>query len=96
MSPIVTPKYTSAIYSARIYALGNFSEGTVPTVRVPIKQPISTEPNVCSAFRDLATGMGKMICNDFHSPGTAVRNARTAKTPVASVEHHARDAGMVC
>jgi hypothetical protein len=96
MSPIGTPEYNSDIYFAIVYTFDKFSDDTIPTVHVPIKQLISAEPNVCSAFRNLATGMGKMTYNDFHSPSTAAGNARTAKTPATSLAHRVRDAGMVC
>jgi hypothetical protein len=96
MSPIGTPEYNSDIYSRIIYTFDKFSDDTVSTVQVPIKQLISTEPNVCSAFGNLTIGMGKMTYNGLHSPGIAARNARTAKTPAASLAHHVRDAGMVC
>jgi len=96
MSPIGTPEYNSAIYSVSIYALGSFSEDTVPRVEVPIKQLISTEPSLSAAFRNLATGMGKMIYSDLDSPAIAAGNARTAKTVAASLRQHVTGAGMVC
>jgi hypothetical protein len=96
MSPIGTPEYNSAIYSVSIYALGTFPEDTVPTVEVPIKQLISTEPNLSSAFRNLATGMDKMIYKDLDSPDIAANNAHTAKTVAASLRHHVTDTGMFC
>lgn len=96
MSPIGTPEYNSAIYSVSIYALSMFREGTVPTVEVPIKQLISTERSLFSAFRNLATGMDKMIRKDLDSPDTTANNAYTAKTATTSLRHHVTDAGMFC
>ena len=96
MSPIGTPEYNSAIYSASVYAFNKFLEDTVPRVEVPIKQLISTEPNLSSAFRNLATGMDKMIYKDLDSPDIAADNAHTAKTVAASLRHHVTDAGMFC
>ena len=96
MSPIGTPEYNSAIYSVIIYALGSFPEDTVPTVEVPIRQLISTEPNLSSAFRNFATGMGRMIYKDLHSPDITANNAHTAKIVAAPLRHYATDAGMSC
>ena len=96
MSPIGTPEYNSAIYSASVYAFNKFLEDTVPRVEVPIKQLISTEPNLSSAFRNLATGMDKMIYKDLDSPDIAANNAHTAKTVAASLRHHVTDARMFC
>jgi hypothetical protein len=79
MSPIVTPEYNFDIYPASIYALDNFFGDTVPTVEVPIKQLISAEPSLSSPFRNLTTGMGKMIHSDLDSPGIAANNSRTAR-----------------
>jgi len=68
----------------------------VPTVEVPIKQLISAEPSLCSAFRKLVTGMGKMIHSDLGSIGTPANNARPAKSPAAALSHRVTAAGMIC
>jgi hypothetical protein len=68
----------------------------VPTVEVPIKQLISAEPSLCSAFRKLVTGMGKMIHNDLGSMGTAANNARTARSAASALSHQCTNAGMIC